>query len=86
MTVPAKIPESKEDSRTSKSMEVYQHVLKPVMDIQNEDEIQSFSKWMNYVGYDNITDLCTDFYQILDVGYHYQAALLQPHFFEQEDE
>ena len=59
MTVPANIPEtpmaytnykslkeSKKDSSSSKSMEVYQHVLKKVMDIQNEDEIQSFSKWM----------------------------------------
>ena len=61
MTVPTNIPEtpmthtnneslqeSKEDSTASKSMEVYQHVLKIVMDIQNEDEIQSFSRWMNY--------------------------------------
>ena len=63
MTVPTNIPETpmahthneslqqyKEDSSTSKSMDVYQHVLKTVMDIQNEDEIQSFSKWMNTEG------------------------------------
>ena len=79
MTVPTNIPEtpmahtnheslheSKEDSTTSKSMEAYQLVLKTVVDIQNEDEIQSFSKWMNYRGYDNFTDLCADFYHILD--------------------
>ena len=35
------------------------------MDIQNENEIQLFSKWMNYRGYDNFTDLCADFCQIL---------------------
>ena len=63
MTVPTNIPETsmahtdhkslqeaKEDSPTSKSMEVYQYVLKTVMDIQNEDEIQSFSQWMKYGG------------------------------------
>ena len=61
MTIPTSIPEtpmahpdhksvqeSKECSTSSKSMEVYQHVLNKVMDIQNEDEIQSFSKWMAY--------------------------------------
>ena len=47
-------------------MEVYQHVLKKVMDIQKEHEIESFSKWMTYRGYENFTDLCVDFYYILD--------------------
>ena len=37
------------------------------MDIQNEDEIQSISKWMIYRGNDTFSDLCADFYQI-----HYQ--------------
>ena len=60
------LQECKENLTTSKSMEVYQHVLKTVMDIQNEDEIESFSKWMNYRDYDNFTDLCADFYGILD--------------------
>ena len=57
--------ESKRDSSTSNSIAVYQHVLKTVMDIQNEDEIQSFSKWMIYRGMDTFSDLCADFYQIL---------------------
>ena len=46
--------------------EVYHHVLKKVMDIKNEDVIGSFSKWMRYRGYENITDLCVDFHQELD--------------------
>ena len=29
------------------------HVLNNVMDIKNEDEIESFSKWMTYRGYEN---------------------------------
>ena len=60
------LQKSKKDSTTPTSMEVYQHVLKTEMDIQNENEIQSFSKWMNYRGYDTFTDLCGDSYHILD--------------------
>ena len=30
------------------------------MDIQNEDEIQSFSKWMTYKDDENLTDLSVD--------------------------
>ena len=33
-------------------------ILNKVMDKQNEDEIESFSKWMAYRGYENCTDLC----------------------------
>ena len=51
------IQESKEGSTSPKSIEVFQHVLNKVMDIQNEDEIQSFSKWMTYRGNENFTDL-----------------------------
>ena len=46
-------------------MEIYQHVLKKVMEIHNEDEIESFSKWMTYRVYENFTDLCIDFHYIL---------------------
>ena len=79
MTIPTSIPEtlmahsdddcvqeSKEDSTSSRSMEAFQHILNKVMDKQNEDEIQSFSKWMTYRGYENSTDLCVNFYSILD--------------------
>ena len=65
MTVPTNIPEtpmaqsdfesiqdSKEDSTSLMSMEVH-HVLNNVMDIKNEDEIESFSKWMTYRGHEN---------------------------------
>ena len=36
------------------------------MDIKNEGEIESFSKWMTYRGYENFTDLCVDFHHELD--------------------
>ena len=52
-------------------MDVYQHVLNKVMDIQNEDEIQTFSKWMAYRGYENFTDLCGDFSYVLDHVHDY---------------
>ena len=47
-------------------MEVYHYVLSKVMDIKNEDEIESFSKWMIYRGYENFTDLYVDFHHELD--------------------
>ena len=43
-----------------------QHVLQKVLDIKNEEENKSFSKWMKYRGYDNFTDICADFCHILD--------------------
>ena len=59
MTIPTSIPEtpmahsnhesfqeSNEGSTSSKSMEVYQHVLNKVMDIQNEDESLSHTEVM----------------------------------------
>ena len=48
-------------------MEVYQHVLKKAMNIHNEDEIESFLKWMTHISYENFTDLHVDFYCIVDV-------------------
>ena len=59
MTIPTNIPEtpmaqsdyksiqeSNEDSASPRSMQVYHHVLDKVMDIKNEEESESFSKWM----------------------------------------
>ena len=79
MTIPTNIPEtpmahsnyesiqeSKENSTSPKSMEVYHHVLNKVMDIKYEDETESFSKWMTYRGHENFTDLCVDFHHELD--------------------
>ena len=79
MTIPTNIPqtpmahsdcksiqESKEDSTSPKSMEIYHHVLNNVMDTKNEDEIESFSKWMIYRGYESFTDQCVDFHHELD--------------------
>ena len=54
-------------------MEVYQHVLNKVMDILNEYEIESYSKWMTYRCYENITHLCVDFYYILDHIHDYRV-------------
>ena len=78
MTVPTNIPETpivhtnhksfqgSKDTNTSISMEILQHVLKTVMDIKNDEEVKSFSHWMSYRGYDNFTDICVNFYHILD--------------------
>ena len=79
MTIPTNIPETPkaqsdfksiqeayEDLVSSKSLQVYHHVCNKVMDIQNEDEIESLSKWMTYRGYENFTNLCVDFYRELD--------------------
>ena len=47
-------------------MDVFQHVINKVMDIQNEEEIQSFKTWMPYRGFETLTDLCNAFSYILD--------------------
>ena len=59
------LQESK-DTNSPTSMEVFQHVLQKVLDIKDEEENQSFSKWMKYRGYDNLTDICAEFCHILD--------------------
>ena len=59
------------DTNSLRSMEVLQHVLQKVPDIKDEEEIQSFSKWMKYRGYDNFTDICADFCHILDRIHNY---------------
>ena len=78
MTVPTSIPETpmtqpgseslqeSEDTNSPISMEVLQHVLQKVLDIKDEEENESFSKWMKYRAYDNFTDICADFSHILD--------------------
>ena len=47
-------------------MEVLQHVLQKVLDIKDEEENKSFSKWMKHRAYDNFTEICADFCQNLD--------------------
>ena len=47
-------------------MEVLPHVLQNVLDIKDEEENQSIVTQMSYKGYDNFTDICMDFYHILD--------------------
>ena len=40
---------------------------------KNDEEVDSFSQWMSYSGYDNFTDICVDFYFILDGIHDYSA-------------
>ena len=58
MTVPTSIPETpmahptskslqeSKDTNSPTSMEVLQHVLQKVLDIKDEEDNKSFSKWM----------------------------------------
>ena len=72
------IQESNEDSICPKSKQVYHHVLNEVIDIKNEDEIESFSKRMTYRGYENFTDLCVDFHHQLDCTHDFMDGLIVP--------
>ena len=54
------IQESNEDSTSPNQIQVFHHVLNNVLHIQNRHEVVSISKWMIYMGYKNITDLCVD--------------------------
>ena len=86
MTVPTSIPETpmahpdsesfqeSKDTNSPTSTEVLQHVLQKVLDINDEEEIQSFSKWMKYRGYDNFTDICADFCHILNRIHDYSIS------------
>ena len=77
MTVTTSIPETpmaqpnseflqeSKDMNSPRSMEVLQHVLQKVLDIKDEEENKSFSKWMKYRAYDNFTDICADYCHIL---------------------
>ena len=74
MNVPASIPErpmshpnyeslqESKDTNSPRSMEVLPHVLQKVLDINDEEENQFFSKWINYRGYDNFNDICAEFW------------------------
>ena len=62
MTVPTNIPETpivhtdhesfqgSKGKNISISTEVLQHVLKTIMDIKDDDKVESFSHWMSYRG------------------------------------
>ena len=78
MTVPTSISETPmaqpnseslqetKDTNSPRSMEVLQHVLQKVQDIKDEEENKSFSKWMKYREYDNLTYNCAGFCHILN--------------------
>ena len=55
-------------------MEVLQCVLQKVLDIKDEEENKSFSKWMKYRGYDNFTGICADFCHTLDRIHDYREV------------
>ena len=46
-------------------MEVFQHVLKTIMNIQDDEEVESFSHWMSFRGFTNFTDICETYHHIL---------------------
>ena len=50
---------------TPNSIQVFHHVLKTVLKI-DEDVVVSSSKWMEYWGYNKFTDLCGDFPFVLN--------------------
>ena len=70
MTVPTNIPETPIVHTNHKSlqgfkgtnlsipMEVVQHVLKTVMGIIDDEEVESFSQWMSYRGFYNFKEIC----------------------------
>ena len=79
MTVPTSIPEtpmahtdhksiqeSKESSTSPRSMEVLHHIIYKVMDIQDEEEIQSFKQCMKYRDFEAFTEMCNAFSYMLD--------------------
>ena len=77
MTVPINIPETplvhakpksfqgSKGGKISISKEVFQHVLKKIMDIQDDEEVESFYQWMSFRGLFNITDVCETYNHIL---------------------
>ena len=70
MTVPTNIPETPMVHTKHKSihgskgmkhsipMEVLQHVLKTVLGARDDDQINSFSHWVSYRGYQDFDDVC----------------------------
>ena len=82
MTVPTNIPEAPivhtkhESFQGSKgktisiATEVLQHVLKTIMNIQDDEEVESFTHWMSFRGFANFTDnydkYCHILHSILD--------------------
>ena len=53
------IQESSKGSTNPNPIQVFHHVLNNVLNIK-EHEVVSISTWMNYMNYNNFTDLCVD--------------------------
>ena len=79
MTVPTSIPEtpmahtdhksiqeSKDSSTSPRSMEVRHDIIYKVMDIQDEEEIQSLKQWMKYRDFEAFTEMYNAFSYMLD--------------------
>ena len=47
-------------------MEICQYVLKTVMGIMDDEQIESFAHWMSYRGVYSFTDICDQLYCISD--------------------
>ena len=45
-------------------MEIHQHVLKTVMGIMDDEQIESFSHWISYKGFYSFIDICDQLYHI----------------------
>ena len=83
MTVPTNIPETpmvhtkhkslhrSKGTNISIPMEILQHVLKTVMGIMDDEQIESFSHWMYYRGFYTFTDIHDQFHHISDNIYNY---------------
>ena len=50
----------------STPMEVLQHVLKTVLGIRDDDQIDSFSHWVSYRGYHSFNDIYEHLHDISD--------------------
>ena len=78
MTVPTNFPElpivntdheylqGSKGTILSIPMEVLQHVVKTVMGILDNEEVESFSHSMSYRGFHNFTEICDQLYHISD--------------------
>ena len=83
MAVPTNIPEApmvhtkhkslhrSKGKKPSIPMEILQHVLRAVMGIMDDDQIESFSHWVSYKGYDSFSDICDHLHHISDDIYNY---------------
>ena len=78
MTVPTNIPETpivhtnhkslqgSKGAKLSIPIKALQHVLKTVVGIIYDEEVESFTHWMSYREFYNFTEICDQLYHISD--------------------